>query len=157
MQSHSLNNWICHPIGSAGLLHRKLSWPAFPFLSAEYLSISDSVFQQWTYLRSPGLSKVAGHRRKIDFCRRLLPPKNKIYFKFLFNTSIWFHALFHGWKFAHRMSSHSQESLSIIQVKQNKISWDKFLQIPADFEIISQQIRDWNTYIVESLQIQFRF
>jgi hypothetical protein len=33
---------------------------------------------------------------------------------------------------------------SVLQVKQNKISWDKFLQIPANFEIISQQIRDWN-------------
>jgi hypothetical protein len=30
--------------------------------------------------------------------------------------------------------------LSFIQVKQNKISWDKFLQIPANFEITSQQI-----------------
>jgi hypothetical protein len=29
-----------------------------------------------------------------------------------------------------------------IQVKQNKISWDKFFQILANFEIISQQIRD---------------
>jgi formate hydrogenlyase subunit 6/NADH:ubiquinone oxidoreductase subunit I len=36
------------------------------------------------------------------------------------------------------------EILSFIQVKQNKISWDKFLQIPANFEIISQQILDWN-------------
>jgi hypothetical protein len=35
--------------------------------------------------------------------------------------------------------------LSFIQVKQNKISWDKFLQIPAiKFEIINQQILDWN-------------
>jgi hypothetical protein len=29
--------------------------------------------------------------------------------------------------------------MSFIQVKQNKINWDKFLQIPANFEI-SQQI-----------------
>jgi hypothetical protein len=34
--------------------------------------------------------------------------------------------------------------MSFIQVKQNKISWDKFLQIPANFEIISQKIWDWN-------------
>jgi formate hydrogenlyase subunit 6/NADH:ubiquinone oxidoreductase subunit I len=30
--------------------------------------------------------------------------------------------------------------ISFIQVKQHKISWDKFLQIPANFEVISQQI-----------------
>jgi hypothetical protein len=30
--------------------------------------------------------------------------------------------------------------MSFIQVKQNKFSWDKFLQIPANFEITSQQI-----------------
>jgi hypothetical protein len=57
----------------------------------------------------------------------------------LFNTEL-FYALFHAWKFAHQMPSHSQEILSFIQVKQNKISWDKFLQIPANFEITSQQI-----------------
>jgi hypothetical protein len=39
-----------------------------------------------------------------------------------------------------QMPSHSQEILSFIQAKQNQISWDKFLQIPANFEIISQQI-----------------
>jgi hypothetical protein len=27
-----------------------------------------------------------------------------------------------------------------VPVKQNKIRWDKFIQIPANFEIISQQI-----------------
>jgi hypothetical protein len=48
--------------------------------------------------------------------------------------------LFHGWKFAHQIPSHSQEIMSFIQVKQNKISWDKFLQIPANFEITSRQI-----------------
>jgi hypothetical protein len=37
----------------------------------------------------------------------------------------------------------TQEILSFIQVKQNKICWDKFLQIPANFEIKSQQIWDW--------------
>jgi hypothetical protein len=43
------------------------------------------------------------------------------------------------------MPSHSQEILSFIQVKQNKISWAKLagilssLKIPANFEI-SQQI-----------------
>jgi hypothetical protein len=42
--------------------------------------------------------------------------------------------------FAHQMPSHSQEILSFIQVKENKISWDKFLQIPANLEITSQQI-----------------
>jgi hypothetical protein len=36
-------------------------------------------------------------------------------------------------------------SLSFIQVRQNKISWDKFLQIPAkSANKISQQIWDWN-------------
>jgi hypothetical protein len=48
--------------------------------------------------------------------------------------------LFHVWKFAHQLPSHSQESLSFIRVKQDKISWDKFLKIPANFEIKSQQI-----------------
>jgi hypothetical protein len=55
--------------------------------------------------------------------------------KFNLTTSKWFYALF--------QSGNSQEILSFIQVKQNKISWDKFLQIPANFEIISQQIWDW--------------
>jgi hypothetical protein len=36
------------------------------------------------------------------------------------------------------------EILSFIQVKQNKISCDMFLQIPANFEITSQQILDRN-------------
>jgi hypothetical protein len=57
----------------------------------------------------PGLSKVAGHRRRSPPTFQQKKKKRDI-------------------------------CMSFIQVKQNKISWDKFLQIPANFEIISQQI-----------------
>jgi formate hydrogenlyase subunit 6/NADH:ubiquinone oxidoreductase subunit I len=45
--------------------------------------------------------------------------------------------------------------MSFIQVKQNKISWDKFLQIPANFET-SQQIRDWNIPRITQNTIEFK-
>jgi hypothetical protein len=47
-------------------------------------------------------------------------------FNFFLTTSKLFYSLFHALKFVHQMPSHSQEIQSFIQVKQNKISWDKF-------------------------------
>jgi hypothetical protein len=46
--------------------------------------------------------------------------------------------------------------MSIIQVKQNKSCWDKFLQIPANFEIIRRQIWDWNIPRITPNTIQFK-
>jgi hypothetical protein len=61
--------------------------------------------------------------------------------------------LFHGWKFAQQMPSHSQSILPFIQVKQNKISCDKCLQIPAiNLEITSRKF-ETGIYL-EPLQIQ---
>jgi hypothetical protein len=50
-------------------------------------------------------------------CHRLI----KI-FNFCLTTSKLFYALFHGWKFAHQMPSHSQEILSFIQVNKTKLA-----------------------------------